>query len=109
MTEDVSAPVSGADHIRLQTAEALEEAARKLRNADMAHSGEEIQNILHGVQDKMEHLKDEIGARYQEIEAEYHQRVEPVENVICDHPIPAVLVALGVGFLFGMLIGKYRD
>lgn len=109
MAEEALTTVAGADQIRLQTAEALEEAARKLRSADLSRSGEDVQNILHGVQDKMDHLKEEIGARYHEIEEEYHRQVEPVENIICDHPIPAVLVALGIGFLFGMLVSKYRD
>ena len=101
--------ISGAENLKLQTAEALEEAARKLRNADMSINDEEVQNILHGVHDRVEHLKEEIGAKYQEIEIEYHKRAEPVENIICEHPIPSVLVALGVGVLFGMLISKFRD
>lgn len=101
--------ISGAENLKLQTAEALEEAARKLRNADMSMNDEEVQNILHGVHDRMEHLKEEIGTKYHEMEIEYHKRAEPVENIICDHPIPAVLVALGVGVLCGMLISKFRD
>ena len=109
MTEDVTTTVSGADQVRLQAAEALEDAAKKLRNADLSRTNEDVQEIIHGVHDKMEHLKEEIGARYHEMEIEYHKQVEPVEHVIQDHPIPAVLVAVGVGFLFGMLIGKYRD
>jgi ElaB/YqjD/DUF883 family membrane-anchored ribosome-binding protein len=98
---------SDADHIKNQTIEALEEAARKLRNADIAMNSEDVQNILHGVQNKMDQFKQEIGARYQEVEEEYHKQVEPVENIICDHPIPSVLVAMGVGFLFGMLISRH--
>jgi len=99
--------ISEADHIKLQTIEALEEAARKLRNADM--NGEDVKNILHGVQDKMDHFKEEMGAKYHEVEAEYQKTVEPVEHMICDHPIPAVVVAMGFGFLLGMLIAKSRD
>lgn len=95
--------------VKNQTIEALEEAARKLRNADLSLNNEDVQKILHSVQDKMDVYKEEIGAKYQELEAEYHQQVEPVENIICDHPIPAVLVAMGVGFLFGMLISRSRD
>ncbi len=94
-------------HIKNQTIDALEEAARKLRNADLAMNSEDVQNILHSVQDKMDQFREELGARYQEVETEYHKQVEPVENIICDHPIPAVLVALGVGFLFGMLISRH--
>lgn len=100
---------SGADHLKLQTAEALEEAARKLRSADLSVNDDDVQNILHGVQDRVDHFKEELGTKYQEMEAEYHKRAEPVENIICEHPIPAVMVALGVGFLFGMLISRARD
>jgi ElaB/YqjD/DUF883 family membrane-anchored ribosome-binding protein len=99
---------SDADHLKNQTIDALEEAARKLRNADISVSRENVENILHGVQNQMDVYKEEIGARYHEMEEEYHNRVEPVENIICDHPIPAVMVALGIGFLFGMLISR-RD
>jgi ElaB/YqjD/DUF883 family membrane-anchored ribosome-binding protein len=98
---------SDADHLKNQTIDALEEAARKLRNADISVSRENVENILHGVQDQMDVYKEEIGARYHEMEEEYHNRVEPVENIICDHPIPAVMVALGIGFLFGMLISRH--
>jgi ElaB/YqjD/DUF883 family membrane-anchored ribosome-binding protein len=100
---------SGADQIKLQTAEALEEAARKLRSADMAMNSEDVKNILHGVQDQVEQFKEEIGTKYHEMESEYIKQVEPVENMICDHPIPAVLIAVGFGFLLGMLISKSRD
>lgn len=95
------------DQIKTQTADALEEAARKLRNAEISVNSDEIQNILHGVQDKMDMFKEEIGAKYHEVEEEYYRQVEPVEHIICEHPIPAVLVAVGFGFLFGMLISRH--
>lgn len=101
--------VSEADHVKLQTIEALEEAARRLRNTDVSVSGDDVKKILHGVQDKMDNLKVEIGAKYHEVEAEYQKKVEPVEHMICDHPIPAVVVAMGFGFLLGMLISRSRD
>jgi ElaB/YqjD/DUF883 family membrane-anchored ribosome-binding protein len=101
--------ISEADHIKNQTIEALEEAARKLRNADVSMNGEDVRNILHGVQNKMDHFKEEMGAKYHEVEAEYQKKVEPVEHMICDHPIPAVVVAVGFGFLLGMLISRSRD
>jgi ElaB/YqjD/DUF883 family membrane-anchored ribosome-binding protein len=100
---------AGADNLKLQTADALEEAARRLRSAEMSVNNEDVQNILHGVQDKVDHFKEELGTRYHEVEAEYQKQVEPVENMICDHPIPAVLVAVGFGFLLGMLISRARD
>jgi ElaB/YqjD/DUF883 family membrane-anchored ribosome-binding protein len=114
MTEDtvdrmVDKGVSGADHLKLQTAEALEEAARKVRSADIDAHGEELKKILHDAEDRIHQLKDEAGIKFQEMETEYHKKVEPVETIISDHPIPAVLVAIGVGFLFGMLIGRSND
>ena len=105
----VSKGIAGADTIKLQTAQALEEAARKLRNADMSASADDVKNILYGVQDQMDHFREELGTKYHEIEAEYQHQVEPVENMICEHPIPAVVVAIGFGFLLGMLISRSRD
>ncbi|MDD1682808.1 MAG: hypothetical protein LUO98_03130 [Methanoregula sp.] len=105
MTED---GISGTDRLKNQTIEALEEAARKLRSSDISVNRENVENILHGVQEQMDVYKEQIGAKYHEMEEQYHQQVEPVENIICDHPIPAVMVALGIGFLFGMLVSR-RD
>ena len=101
--------ISGADHIKNQTVEALEEAARKLRNADVSANGEDVRNILHGVQNKMDHFKEEMGTKFHEAEIEYQKKVEPVEHIIRDHPVPAVAVAVGFGFLLGMLISRSRD
>ena len=101
--------VAGVDQMKVQTAEALEEAARKLRNADVTVQGEEVKHILHDVEYRVNKLKTDLGARYDEIEESYHEGVEPVENVIIDHPIPSVLVAAGIGVLIGMLIFKARD
>lgn len=114
MAEDVidkmtNKGISEADHIKNQTIEALEEAARKLRNADMSMNGEDVKNILHGVQNKMDHFKEEMGAKYHEVEVEYQKKVEPVEHIIRDHPVPAVVVAVGFGFLLGMLLSRSRD
>jgi ElaB/YqjD/DUF883 family membrane-anchored ribosome-binding protein len=105
----VNAGVAGADHIRIQTAEALEDAARKLRKADVAGKGEDVKYILQDVEDRVNQFKAEVGAGYHTMEAGYHQSVEPVENIIIDHPIPAVLVAAGLGVLIGFLIIKARD
>jgi ElaB/YqjD/DUF883 family membrane-anchored ribosome-binding protein len=105
----VNAGVAGADHLKIQTAEALEDAARKLRKADVAAKGEEIKHILHDVEYRVNQFKAEVGAEYHKIDADYHKRVEPVEHVIIDHPIPAVLIAAGAGLLIGMLIFKSRD
>lgn len=114
MSEDtinrvVNKTVAEADTMKLRTAEALEEAARKLRSSDISARGDEVKHVLHDAEARIHQFKDEVGMKYHEIEAEYHKKVEPVETIISDHPIPAVMVALGVGFLFGMLISKSHD
>jgi ElaB/YqjD/DUF883 family membrane-anchored ribosome-binding protein len=43
-----------------------------------------------------------------ELKSHYAAKVEPVEKVICEHPIPSVLVAAGAGLLLGMLIYKLK-
>ena len=96
--------------MKIQTAEALEEAARKLRSADLSSRGDDVRYILHDVEDRVNQLKAEVGVRDQKIEeACYHKKVEPVEDIIVDHPIPSVLVAAGIGALIGMLLFKGRD
>jgi ElaB/YqjD/DUF883 family membrane-anchored ribosome-binding protein len=114
MSEDainqvVNKGVSGADTMKLRTADALEEAAHKLRTTDLSMHGEDVKNVLHDAEARIHQFRDEVGMKYHEMEAEYHKKVEPVETIISDHPIPAVLVAMGVGFLFGMLISKSHD
>ena len=101
--------VAGAEHLKLQTAEALEEAARKLRSADVSAKGEDVRHILHDVEGRVNRFKAAVGAEYEKIDADYHTRVEPVETIIAQHPIPSVLIAGGVGVLIGMLILKARD
>jgi ElaB/YqjD/DUF883 family membrane-anchored ribosome-binding protein len=105
----VNAGVAGAEHLKLQTADALEDAARKLRKADVSAKGEDLKHIMHDVEDRVNQFKAGVGAEYHKIEAGYHQSVEPVENIIIDHPIPSVLIAAGIGALIGMLLFKGRD
>lgn len=105
----VNAGVAGADQLKIQTAEALEDAARKLRDTDIASRGKDVKDILHDVEYRVNKFKTECGVEYDRIEEGYHQSVEPVENIIIDHPLPAVLVATGIGVLIGMLLFKARD
>jgi ElaB/YqjD/DUF883 family membrane-anchored ribosome-binding protein len=105
----VNAGVAEADHLKIQTAEALEDAARRLRDTDVASRGKDVKKILHDVEYRVNQFKAEVGAGYERIEQGYHERVEPVENIIIDHPIPAVLVAAGIGALFGMLLCRSRN
>jgi ElaB/YqjD/DUF883 family membrane-anchored ribosome-binding protein len=102
----VNEKVADADILKTQTAEALEDAARKLRMADVSAQGEHVKQILQDVEDRVNQFKKEAGVKYDEMEAGFHKNMEPVETMITDHPIPAILVAIGVGVLAGMLIRK---
>ena len=110
-TEDkmVTVGVARADSYMIQTADALEEAARKLRSADISVKDEDVRNILSDVESRVNQFKTEASAGYKRIEADYHKSIEPVEHIIIEHPIPAILIAAGIGVLIGMLISKSRD
>ena len=105
----VNSKVADAEYLKIQTAEAIEEAARKLRSADIATKGEDVKRILHDIEARVNQFKADVGVEYEKREAQYHEMVEPVETVIADHPIPSVLIAGGVGFLLGALLFKSRD
>ncbi|MDO9326954.1 MAG: hypothetical protein Q7T80_18555 [Methanoregula sp.] len=105
----VTAGVTSADSYKIQTAEALEEAARRLRSADVSGKGDDVRTLLNDVESRVHRIKNEVSAGYERIEADYHKKVEPVEHIIIEHPIPAVLIAAGIGVLLGMLIFKNRD
>ena len=97
----IDAKVGNADVLKIQTAEAFEEAARKLRMADVS-----AKQILQDVEDRVNQFRADVGAGYHTMEADYHKKAEPVEHIITDHPIPSVLIAAGIGALIGMLILK---
>lgn len=105
----IDAGVAGAEKVKLQAAEALEEAARRLRSADIGARGEDVRNILDDVGGRINGFRTAAGAEYEKIDAEFHKRVEPVETLIAEHPLPAVLVAAAVGALIGMLISRARE
>jgi len=105
----VNEKVADAEILKIQTADALDEAARKLRTADVSAKGEDVKQILQDVEDRINQFKTDVGVRYHAMEADYHKRAAPVENIIIDHPIPSVLVAVGIGALIGMIISKTRD
>jgi len=105
----VNEKVADAEVLKVQTADTLEEAARKLRTADVSAKGEDVKQILQDVEDRINQFKADVGVRYHTMEADYHKRAVPVEHSIIDHPIPSVLIAVGIGALIGMLIFKTRD
>jgi len=100
----VNEKVADADVWKTQTAEAFEDAARKLRMADVSAQGEHVKQILQDVEDRVNQFKADVGAGYQAMEADYHKMAEPVEHIIVDHPIPSVLIAAGIGALMGIFL-----
>jgi len=110
MSEKIKDAMSAkTDHLKVQTADALEEAARKLRSVETSEKAEEVRKILQDVESRMNRFRDEAGVEFEKIEDEYHKKVEPVENIITTHPIPCVLIAAGIGVLLGALISRGRD
>jgi ElaB/YqjD/DUF883 family membrane-anchored ribosome-binding protein len=105
----VTGGVAGAENFKIKTAEALEEAARRLRSSDISSDSGDIRNLLSDVESRVNQFKTEAGAGFERIETDYHKKIEPVERIIIEHPIPAVLIAAGIGVLLGMLIFKSRD
>ncbi|PKL57993.1 MAG: hypothetical protein CVV34_04650, partial [Methanomicrobiales archaeon HGW-Methanomicrobiales-5] len=56
----VTEGVTQADSYKIQTAEALEEAARRLRNADVSVKEEDVRNILSDVESRVNQFKTEV-------------------------------------------------
>lgn len=105
----INTGVADVDHLKIQTAEALEEAARNLRRTNVAAKGEDLKHILRDIEVQVDQFKTNLGEDYLKIESEYHKNTRSIEHVIIDHPVPAMLVAAGAGLLIGMAICKVRD
>lgn len=88
---------AGAERVKVQTADALEEAARKLREASITAKGEDIKAILNDSEARINELKSQIG-----------EKVEPVEEFITEHPLMSVAIAVGAGLMIGSLLAR-RD
>lgn len=94
----VDTTVAKADSMKAHTADALVEAARKLREADLGTRGDEVKAII-----------DDIEARTAQLKAEVDRKVEPVETFIVEHPLASVMIAMGIGFMVGSLMAPRRD
>ncbi|MFH0966541.1 MAG: hypothetical protein V1862_02495 [Methanobacteriota archaeon] len=102
----INTGVADIDHLKIQTAEALEEAARNLRRTNVAEKGEDLKHVLRDIEAQVDQFKANLGEDYQKIEFDYQKNTKSLEHVIIDHPVPSVLVAAGVGLLIGMAICK---
>lgn len=93
----VDTTVAKAGNVKSQTADALAEAARKLKDVDIQTRGEDLKAII-----------DDIEARTAQLKAEVDRKVEPVETFIVEHPLASVMIAVGIGFMVGSLMTR-RD
>lgn len=91
----VDTTVARAEGVKVQTADALEEAARKLRETNVAARGDEVKAIL-----------NDLETRTAELRSEVEKKVEPVETFITEHPFASVMIAVGVGFMIGTLLRR---
>lgn len=94
----VDTTVAKADSFKVQTADALEETARKLREADLSIKGDEVKAML-----------TDAEARISMLRADVEKKVEPVETFIVDHPFASVMIAVGLGFMVGSLVASMRS
>jgi ElaB/YqjD/DUF883 family membrane-anchored ribosome-binding protein len=93
----VDTTVAKADSFKVQTADALEETARKLREADLSVKGDEVKAMLSDAEARISMLRGDI-----------EKKVEPVETFIVDHPFASVMIAMGLGFMVGSLVASMR-
>jgi len=100
---------AGIEHVKIQAAETLEEAARKLRNVDVLSQGEDIRSILDDAEGRIHQTRAAVETGYERCDTEFHGRLESIESYIADHPLQAVLIAAAVGALIGMLISRAKD
>lgn len=87
--------LESAEKVKARAADALEEAARKLREMSITAKGEELKAALDEAGEKIEKLKAEVG-----------HRVEPVEGFIKEHPFMSIAIAAGAGALAGALLAR---
>jgi ElaB/YqjD/DUF883 family membrane-anchored ribosome-binding protein len=118
------------EHLKNQAADALEEAVRRLRDTDIRIEGEELLKIVHDAEGKLRHLApeklpdageigEEIKKKIHEAEGALHKiaedekimiekEVKTVESFVADHPIAAIAIAAGSGFIVGLIAAKLR-
>ena len=93
----VDTTFGSAEKVKVQTADALEEAARKLREMSMTAKGEDIKAVLNETGDRIDQLKSELG-----------EKVQPVQDFVTEHPFMSIAIAVGAGLLIGALVVR-RD
>ncbi len=97
MERAVETTFGGAEKVKVQAADTLEEAARKLREMSITAKGEDVKAIL-----------SDTEARIDELRGQVSKKVEPVEDFITEHPFVSIALAAGVGLMIGALLTR-RD
>jgi ElaB/YqjD/DUF883 family membrane-anchored ribosome-binding protein len=82
------------------------ESSFKTAGGEAQKGMDEAKKIGSNVSSDLKGEAKKAGAKYDEMEAGLNKNMEPIVTMITDNPIPAVLVAIGVGFLAGMLIRR---
>jgi ElaB/YqjD/DUF883 family membrane-anchored ribosome-binding protein len=93
----VETTFGSAEKVKVQAADALEEAAKKLREMSITAKGEDVKAVLGDTEARIGELRDQIS-----------KKVEPVEDFITEHPFMSVALAAGAGLLIGALLTR-RD
>jgi ElaB/YqjD/DUF883 family membrane-anchored ribosome-binding protein len=93
----VDTTFGSAEKVKVQAADALEEASKKLREMSITAKGEDVKAVLNDTEARLGELKDQIS-----------KKVEPVEDFITEHPFMSVALAVGAGLLIGSLLTR-RD
>jgi ElaB/YqjD/DUF883 family membrane-anchored ribosome-binding protein len=94
----VDTTVAKAVNVKVHAADAIEEAARKLRQANLEGRGDDVKALVNDIESRAAQLRDEVD-----------RKVEPVETFIVEHPLASVMIAIGIGFMVGSLMTARRD
>lgn len=91
----VDTTVETAENIKGSTADVLQEAAKKLREANLAGRGEDVKAVVSDLEDKAMRLRSDV-----------EKKIEPMEDFISTHPFMSVMIAVGVGYIVGTMITR---
>ena len=89
-----------ADEIRDEL-KALRDDFAKLVDTVKSLGGERAESVLHRAKEAAEHTADEIRMSAGEARQRGEAAAEDIEAMIQRHPLTSILVAVGLGFIFG--------
>ena len=95
---------SGQDHLKESAGNFTEAASAKLENIQAA--GQKADELRGAAQDKAQELRDAAQSAWSDTKSQAKSWQAEGEAYVCDNPTKAVLIALGVGVLLGLLFRK---